>query len=423
MVEKKKKAFFFLRHNNDIDHITPVLYKWLSNKKISTDIIITTDEKFLDDYRIKILKQFKHANIYQINNIFKKTTKAYFLNHFYKKYGTQIDNLSKKQKFIRKQVDKTIKTIAKKIFKDTKNAIVVFDWTLTYFTLEMIKEAKKRGFKTVSLPHGDAPYINHLITINDFNISDCLSIYKPSKNFDYVVVPNKLCSERYEPYIDKNRIKILGSPRYSNEWMKINNKYIPKYENKEAEGKIKIVFFLRNIGFPIFWEEIVKTIKIILQFQDIYLIVKHHPRNRQSKKLTKKLADMYPDIKEKIGSNLLFLYGKENSASLMKWSDLIIDIGTSVTWEAIREDKSVIMLDYVHANYSTVSYYMKNTEMRCRDDLYNIIEKLSKNKNQRFYTDEEKKLFIKEIIEVPDEKVLERYTDFLESLYKDNLNE
>ena len=41
-VQKPKKAFFFLRHNNDIDHVTPVLYKWLSTENIPTDIIITT---------------------------------------------------------------------------------------------------------------------------------------------------------------------------------------------------------------------------------------------------------------------------------------------------------------------------------------------------------------------------------------------
>ena len=45
-----KKAVFFLRHNNDIDHIVPVLYKWLSTENVPTDIIITTKQDFLEDF-------------------------------------------------------------------------------------------------------------------------------------------------------------------------------------------------------------------------------------------------------------------------------------------------------------------------------------------------------------------------------------
>ena len=70
--ESNVKAFFFLRHNNDIDHITPVLYKWLSTENVQTDIIITTKRDFLEDYRITYLKQFKNANIFHISDLFKK---------------------------------------------------------------------------------------------------------------------------------------------------------------------------------------------------------------------------------------------------------------------------------------------------------------------------------------------------------------
>jgi len=43
---KTIKAFFFLRHNNDIDHITPILHKWLSTEDISTEIIVTTNRDY-----------------------------------------------------------------------------------------------------------------------------------------------------------------------------------------------------------------------------------------------------------------------------------------------------------------------------------------------------------------------------------------
>lgn len=59
----KQKALFFLRRYNDIDHIVPVLYKWLSLKDIPTEVMITTDRNHLHDYRIQFLRQFDNLRI------------------------------------------------------------------------------------------------------------------------------------------------------------------------------------------------------------------------------------------------------------------------------------------------------------------------------------------------------------------------
>ena len=409
---KTAKAFFFLRHNNDIDHITPILYKWLSTESIPTEIIIYTDRGFLDDERINFLKQFGNAKISYINDFFKKKDIPYWFNRFYFKYDTKFDNLFKKHVFIRRKVDEIIQKIAKRIFKDTKKGIVAFDWTVTYFVQQMVKIAKEKGFMTVSLPHGDRPFANFMETTNDLDYS-CLDRYKPYKIFDYVVVPNALCSKRYENYMNKYSIKILGSPRYCKEWMNICSKFIPQFDLAESKNKLKIVFFLRNMGFPIFWEEVVRTIKLITQFPEVYLIVKHHPRNKQAKKLTKKLIGIYPDIKRKLDKNLKFMYSKGNSSALVNWADLVIDLGTSATWEAIGTNKSVLMPEYLHANCSTVAYYIKGSEVKCRDELYDAIKGFIQNKKLNIYDETERKRFIKEVIDVPDDKVLERYCKFL----------
>ena len=68
---RNKKVFFFLRHNNDIDHITPVIYKWLSTENIPTDVIITSKKKFLKDYRIEYLNKYNNVRIFHINKLFK----------------------------------------------------------------------------------------------------------------------------------------------------------------------------------------------------------------------------------------------------------------------------------------------------------------------------------------------------------------
>ena len=403
--------------NNDIDHIVPVIYKWLSNEKIPVDVLITTKRKYINDFRVNILRQFNHVNIIYITDLFKKTSLAYLFNIFYYKFDSDWDKLINKNRIIKKIFDKVIIDIANKIYGDTKEAVVAFDWMYIYFVKKMVEIAKERNFTTVSLPHGDRPYVSLFETLNKLNYS-ALNAYKYGKSFDYVVVPNKLCYIRYEKFMEKDRIKILGSPRYSDEWLDIISNHIKPYKPENDKNKLKIVFFLRNTNYPIFWDEIVRTIKLILQFPNIYLIVKHHPRNSEAKALTKKLIKLYPEIKKNIDSNLEFIYHGVSSDSLLKWSDIIIDVGSSVTWEPVKKGKPVLMLEYTYANHATVSYYIKSSEMKSRDDLYDTIQRFVKNKNQKFYNEVERKKFVSEVIDVPDNKILERYVKFLKSCFK-----
>lgn len=418
MKEKKqssqgsKKAFFFLRHNNDIDHITPVLYKWLSTENIQTDVIITSKKKFLNDDRIEFLKKYKNLGIFYINDLFKKYSLPYLFNFFYAKYDTQIDNLIKKNSTIRRIANKIIKRITNKIFKGANKGIVVFDWTYTYFVQKVVEIAKKRNFTTISLPHGDAPYVNHMITNSALNYK-FLDTHSYAKIFDYIVVPNHLCYSRYDKYLDKNRIKTLGSARYCDEWMDIVLKMIPPYKIPKTENKLKIVLFLRNMGYPIFWEEVVRSIKMILQFPNVHLVVKHHPRNSTAKRMTRQLINLYPELKKDMDVNLKFIYEGVNSVSLLKWADLIIDVGTSITWDAVKQGIPVLMPEYLHANYSTVAYYIKTSEIKSKDEFYDILQKFIENKEFKFYKENERKEFIKQIIDVPDKYVLERYVKFL----------
>ena len=233
--QDKTKLFFFLRHNNDIDHMVPVIYKWLSKENTSVDVILTTKRQYLNDYRINILRKFKNVKITYITDLFKKTSLAYFFNVFYYKFDSRWDKLIGKSPFFKKIADKAIKEIADKIYKNTKKAVVAFDWVTVYFVKQMIKYAKERSFTTVSLPHGDRPYISFFETLNSLNYG-ALDSFKKSKIFDYVVVPNKLCFERYDKHMSKDKIKILGSPRYSDEWLYIISEYIKPYNVKKSEG-------------------------------------------------------------------------------------------------------------------------------------------------------------------------------------------
>ena len=264
---KNVKAFFFLRHNNDIDHMTPVLYKWLSTENIPTDIIITTSPKFLNDYRINTLKKFKNANIFYINDLFKKYSLPYLFNLLYFKYDGVFDSLFKKYKLLNNLANRIIRRIGHKILKGENKGIVVFDWIVIHFVQQMIKIAKEKNFTTISLPHGDAPYSTIMESIEELNLDCHKASHKTMTAFDYVVVPNHFVRRRHEGTMEMDRVKMLGSPRYCEEWMNILLKLITPFKADGDENKLKIVFFLRNLNYPIFWEEVVRTIKLIFVHQ------------------------------------------------------------------------------------------------------------------------------------------------------------
>ena len=201
-----KKAFFFLRHNNDIDHTVPVLYKWLLTEDIPTDIIIPTDRNLLNDDRIKFLKQHKNANIYYLDDLFNKFSLEHIFNFLYFKYDTQFDNLFNRNSYAKKVADKRVKKIANKIFRGAESGIVVFDWTTTYFTKKMVEIAKEKNFTTISLPHGDRVFVSFMERKEQINY-DHMTVYKTPEIFDYFVIANKPCAERHDKFLDKKKLK------------------------------------------------------------------------------------------------------------------------------------------------------------------------------------------------------------------------
>jgi hypothetical protein len=262
----------------------------------------------------------------------------------------------------------------------------------------------------VALPHGDQPYYNYIQREQDVNFTQALVPYLKKKIFDYVIVPNQLTSDHFS-LLDK--IKVLGSPRYCDEWIPINDSIKPKVPYISQPGNtLKIVLFLRNKHWPINWSEMINIIKLITQFDRTYLIVKNHARGNETYDITWRHPELNSLKNMYIDSSL-------NASSLIDWADLVIDVGTSTCWEAIKKDKPILMLDYVCGNNPTISHYAPKTSITCRDDLFDNIRKFIKNPKRQLISEYQKQKFIKEMLDCPDSKVLERYCDFLESQLND----
>jgi len=417
------KALFFLRHYNDIDHMVPVIYKWLSLEEISTDVVVTTEPGFLSDFRIQFLRQFENLQTHFIDDFAEAGEREA------EPRDTGTDRVSRPNPVRRRrgiwnrlfhrrppapiQVphdEPFVENMLNAVFENVDRGIVVFDWTYKDFVRLVVEAAKGRGLTTISLPHGDRPYCSRLETLDALDYSH-MEGYAPGAMFDYTVVPNALCAERYTPYMGSDRVKVLGSPRYNDEWLDIISTLIPAYDPEKGLGKLKIVFFFRNLNYPVFWGEVARTTKLILQFPDVYLIVKYHTRKGRAREL----IEAYPEVDVDAIPNLEFVDYDVHSVSLLKWADVVLDPGTSVTFEAVKCRKPVLAMEYLVANRTTIGYYMKSCDVRCRDDLYDWIERFSRNGTADFYDETDRQRFISQMIDVPDKHVLGRYVAFLKS--------
>ncbi|MER2513859.1 MAG: hypothetical protein ABTQ25_15805 [Nitrosomonas ureae] len=418
------KALFFLRHYNDIDHITPVVYQWIESGH-QCDVVLIGSAQFRRDFRVKYLSQLQGVRVAHMNELFSWVD--------YWKWRLQMLMLTRNVRRI-KVIGRLAEKLAERIdekkrdplwryitgflldrcFGNTGKGVVAFDWIernsviCVEWVEVVIAMAKERGLGTVSLPHGDSPHASQLIRRGERRVEPDAT-FSAATIFDKVVVPNELCAVRFRPFMTKSQLAVLGSPRYCTAWLKVLSGLMPPSPLTRSDSKLKIVMFLRKANFTTFWEEVGEVVHMLAGFPDVELIIKPHTRSGWKQSLTK-------DSSIRKLPNVRVAGDDAHSVHLMNWADVIIDLATSVVFEAVRMKKPVLAADYLIAGRSAVAYYMPETELKCRDDVYEKIDYFLANGFDSFYVEEHRQRFLKEMLDYPDANVLSRYVSLLEQL-------
>ena len=371
------KALFFLRHYNDIDHITPVISKWVDSGH-SCDVVLIGAQRFRRDFRIAYLSQLPGVRAAHIREIFSSSQffkwrlqmllltgnlRRLFIGPFVR-FLANIYDAKRRAPLWRA----TAEYLLTRSFTDADQGIVAFDWIernsviAVEWVEAVVTMARERGLGVVSLPHGDSPHANQLIRRGEWKVGPD-PLFSTARIFDKLVVPNELCAKRFRPFLAERSIAILGSARYSEEWLIKLNQLMPPLPLTRSESRLKIVMFLRKANFTTFWEEVNEVVHLIAAFPGTELVIKPHTRSGWKQSLTK-------DRSLKRLPNVSVAGDDVHSINLMNWADICIDLATSVVFEAVRVGKPVLAADYLHAGRSAIAVYMPETELRCRDDVY-----------------------------------------------------
>lgn len=416
------KALFFLRHYNDIDHITPVIHKWVERGH-TCDVVLLGETHFREDFRVLYLASLNGVRVATLDEIISRRQSARmrlqkllqdrnvrrWLPGAVKHALERLLGREKRTEFWQK----IARIILERSFSRGEAGVVAFDWisSNSVFPIEFVQTvvatAGEMGLNTVSLPHGDSPHANLLVRVEELTLAPHRK-FAAASMFSRIVVPNELCATRFRPFVEDSVVAVLGSPRYCDEWLAKLATLLPQSPLEKKPGKLKLVLFLRKRDFSIFWDEVNRVIRLLAAFPEVDLIVKAHTRGgwKQPLSRARELRQL---------ENVHFVASKVHSPHLLEWADVIVDIATSVAFEAVKLNKPVLAADYLHAGTSTVGRYMPECILHCRDDIYSKVQDFIRNGCGDFYDAAQRQQFLDEIVDVPDCDVLPRYVELLES--------
>jgi len=416
---------FLVRHFNDIDHITPIAWKMITDGYSVAVYCMDPRYDIANDYRLVFLKNkgavvdhLHTADARQGDPFYKflhwLMNKSFSVQKSYGVYNLRnADILSIVfEKLVRIAGRLTYKLMrkiyyhtgwARSILEQTAAKVVCFDYVMpgSYVVNAFLKAAKEISVPTLSLPHGIQLYTNEVTKPKS---TDTRRFAKFNR-FDYIIAPNQLRKEiLIKSGVTGEKITVLGSARYCSEWLEQNNKIVPKVmDNKgSSSGRLKVVLMPSKPQCNMDVVRMINTLGILADLDEIEACIKPHPRSPGSTK------DIFKNIQLPNVSHVL-------TAELCEWADVMLVVGSSVITEALMRSKPALYLKYLHAN-TTLSEEMGacwiiHNEVELKDALLS----LHADKTQVPYEKKNIAKFISEIVHggAANSDVLNDYEKFI----------
>jgi hypothetical protein len=415
---------FFVRHFNDIDHLTPIAWKLLQADKPVVVYGMNARYDLWDDYRIRFL-QTEGAHVDELAREFQNLhgRGCRWLHAVMNRCFRTERNLRKRHGAHAKKTIawgalligalgtlcyKIIRRIyyrekfARQILMRRRAQVLCFDHIMPahYVVGTFLDAARALAIPTVSLPHGVLLYTNAATKEK----AGRQRRQQKFSRYDQIVAPNALRrTALIESGVPAAKITVLGSARYCPEWMRQNWKILPRKISGRSAGSedLKVVFFPSKPQCNVDLERLAATLERLSAIEGIRLLIKPHTR-----------AATHVDLPvgPRLGDASQVL-----TAELCSWADAVLVVGSSVVTEALVRGKPSLYLQYLHSN--TTLFEELNACWTIGDEaaLQGAIESLRKDKRQIPYRIEDVDRYLKAVVQGGREEgdVLGAYRDFL----------
>lgn len=320
---------FHLSEWNDVDHIVPVIYKFLAIG-YQVRCIGVSDYGFEHDYRIQFLKRQFDFSIERPSRYDRIRYRMLF-----GRIGLKIGRIIGRRLF-----SLIIIHFFPSRIVDQKNGrnIGIFEWRgqahFNYFDFILA------GFPVCALPHGGPfTFLNDDFTkgIRERGQAN----YVSRNEFSSIVFASQHhASWAMRHGFSREKISVLGSTRFCPEWQRINLQLLQPFKPKGSESKrLKVVFFIPHWTYNVNADEVYRALFCLASDSEIYLVVKAHTRGAWSIR-----AQFFESL-----SNVE-LNSSEPSPSLVRWSDVVVNVSSSIAFEAVIQGRPVIHARWCHDN-------------------------------------------------------------------------
>lgn len=415
---------FFVRAFNDIDHMTPIVWKMAQNNHPVAVYCINAEYDIQNDYRLNFLKKlgvqvdllynhfdqklgplhsilrFLTVRSYAVQRRFDRNTKSplaivfRILRRIAHRVGSELYKVTRQKYYDNRW--------AWQVLKRSGAKVLCFDWVRPrQFVVDvLLTEAKNLRIPTLALPHGVFIYTNDSITIE----SRPLETYDKLNQYDHVIVQNQLYKDvMTRTGLRKNIIRVMGSARYCDEWMEQNKKNFPQTitPHQHTDGKLKVVFMTTKVRYRIDTTRLLQTIELLAHIEGVNAVVKPHTRTTKEARLYENLS-----IPNLAGSS---------SVELCEWADVVLVIGSSIIIEPLLQGKACLYLKYLHDNTTLYEDFSACWTIHDEPQLQHALQLLRADKNDVPYAQADVDRFLSDIIYGGRQKtdVLKDYEQFI----------
>lgn len=395
--------FFFLRQTADIDHISPIIWRIAREASVTIKIVLYHDfsPHQLLYKRIDLSQDFRLQHLRSFSNV----ETLHFLT-LCQRSGVHSSNLLE-------IAEHTLEKLFTDAVNTHKKMSVAFDWHFDALPLLTLKIAKKFGATTFMLPHAAGCLVerNRVMAEDDLGTATSKENWfchpaEYEKYLDYDVFPSDLVATDASPSFPKDRVKVLGSARYCEEWIEYLSEICPPVPDAELDkGKLKIAVFPRSWRYPLNWQALANALSLIAELDDVSIIVQHHTREND---FLQNVSDNYRSIVP-IPGKLRIVDYNVYSGSLIRWADITLSLCTSVSFEAVVLGKPVLELEYLHALRSHLAETYPQLEILSHDELLSAISAIQNGRREHQLTFDQRSDFIRSMIHCGDSAVLSRY--------------
>lgn len=409
-------VFFFVGHFNDVDHLAPVAYKFCQSER-GRPVVVVTDPLYdiRGDYRLRFLKERYGVPVLSTLHFHPVSPLLGWLANLLR--------LPMGKGFLHRRRVYSL-MVLRKLFYDKKwvNRIMdryhpqalVFEWTdpTNGVTGAFVSAGKERGIPSFSLPHGVLIWTNSLVNRQEQLRGRTDRDYH--NLFDRAVYENNLHANRaVEEGVLPDRVVVLGSARYCEEWQQTNLGIQPVLfsPRKGQESAYKVVFMLPQWHYNADFEATMQALRRLGEEPWLHLVVKAHTRETSAHPSFLREVEVLPNVE---------VAGEVGSVALIRWADAVISISSDIALEVLRQGKVNLDPRYLHENTTVLQEIGAEWGVFDDQELVTALTKLSQGQPPPYGEEQISKVIAKLVSQDPAKPdVLAGYVDFIQGGWRE----